>query len=92
MSFPLLRQYLKRLNHSYQDDCKNNHCDACKLVKAKRRPNRKSNHHAKEAFHTIHTDLVPITVEDFEGERYYISITDDKSRWTKVYTVKNKHE
>ena len=50
MSFSLLRQYLKRLNHCYQDDCKNNHCVVCKLIKAKRKLNRKNNHHAKKHF------------------------------------------
>ena len=80
------------MNHFYQNDCKNNHCDVCKLIKAKRKSNRKNNHHAKETFHIIHIDLISITIEDFESERYYINIIDDKSRWTKIYIVKNKHE
>ena len=92
MNFSLLRQYLKKLNHFYQNDCKNNHCDVCKLIKAKKKSNRKNNYHAKKAFHIIHIDLISITIENFENERYYINIIDDKSRWMKIYIVKNKHE
>ena len=34
----------------------------------------------------------PITPIGFEGERYYISFTDDYTRFTTVYTVRKKDE
>ena len=92
MNFFSLRQYLKRLNHFFQNDCINNYCDVCKLIKIKKKLNKKNIHHVKETFYIIHIDFVSITIENFENERYYINITNDKIRWTKIYIVKNKYE
>lgn len=93
MNYTHLRVYLKRLNEIFLDDCTDDHCDACKLVKTKRKPNRSgTNRRPDEAFHTIHTDLVPIKVEGFQGERYYVTITDDYTRWMEVYTMKAKSD
>ena len=93
MNYPHLRTYLKRLNYAYFDDCSDDHCDSCKLVKTRRKPNKGgTNKRPDEAFHTIHTDLVPITVLGFEKERYYVTFTDDYTRWMEVCTAKNKDE
>lgn len=93
LAYGSLRTYLNRLNYEFVDDCTDNHCEACKLVKARKKPNRGgTTKHPEAPFETIHTDLVPITVEGFQKERYYVTITDGYTRWMEVYTVKRKSE
>ena len=92
-NYPALRIYLKSLQINYVDDVPDNHCDVCKQVKIKRKLNRSENiRRAPKPFHTIHTDLVPISILGYEQETCYITFICDWCRKTDVYTAKNKAE
>ena len=78
MNYFHLRTYLKKLNYVYFDNCSNNYCNFCKLIKIKKKLNKNDiNKRFDEIFHIIHTNLVLITVFDFKKKRYYVTFIDD---------------
>ena len=81
MNYFNLRIYLNKLNYVFYDDCLNDYCNSCKLIKIKRKLNKDNiNKRLNEMFHVIHINLVLIKIIDFEDERYYIIFIDDYIR------------
>jgi hypothetical protein len=53
-----------------------------------RRPNRFSN-----LLDIVHTDVCgPMRIESKGGARYFVTFTDDYSRWTQTYLIRKKSE
>jgi hypothetical protein len=71
----------------------NNPCKICisgKFATAPfpRRPNRSSN-----LLDIVHTDVCgPMRIESKGGARYFVTFTDDYSRWTQTYLIRKKSE
>jgi hypothetical protein len=71
----------------------NNPCKICisgKFATAPfpRRPNRSSN-----LLDIVHTDVCgPMRIESKGGARYFVTFTDDYSRWTQTYLIRKKPE
>ena len=72
----------------------NDPCEGCLLGKMSKLPfPKKSNHRAKALLEIVHTDLCgPMEIPSHGGSRYVLMFTDDYSRYTTVYFLKNKHE
>ena len=69
-------------------------CEACVQGKQTRKPFKGSaDVHAKQLLQLIHSDVCgPTSVASMGGSRYFVTFTDDYSRWCKVYFLKNKSE
>jgi hypothetical protein len=68
-------------------------CDICFFAKQKRLPFTLSNHVSKQNFDLIHMDIWgPISVPSMLGFKYFLTIVDDKSRFTWIYLLKLKSE
>ena len=69
-------------------------CEPCMLGKMSRLPlPKKSITKSKERLELLHTDLCgPIHVESLGGRQYFLTITDDFSRYKTVYFLKRKEE
>lgn len=76
ISYSNFRIYLNRLNISYFDDCLNDHCDSCKLIKIKKKLNKIKTYEITHFFYIIHIDLMFIKIIEFEDERYYVIFTN----------------
>ena len=70
-------------------------CDSCEHAKATRKIIRKStiNPRAQAFGDEVHTDVWgPAPVKTIGGRRYYITFTDDHSRFTKIELLRTKDE
>ena len=69
-------------------------CEACTLGKMHRSSFQKqSQHRATQLLEIIHSDICgPMQVESIGGSKYMLTFTDDYSRYTTVYFLKNKNE
>lgn len=69
-------------------------CDACAKGKMFRKPFNHSNPtRAESPLGLIHSDVCgPMQVSSTSGMRYFITFTDDYTRMSHVYFMKNKHE
>lgn len=68
-------------------------CDICTVGKMATLPFPKGNKRTKAPLEIVHTDLCgPMRTESQGGARYILTFTDDYSRWTEVYFLKNKSE
>ena len=68
-------------------------CEACLLGKMTKSPFNKSAKRAIELLELIHTDVCgPMTTTARGGYRYFITFTDDLSRYGYVYLMKRKSE
>ena len=69
-------------------------CEPCIMGKMQRSScPKESQHRATQLLEVIHTDLCgPMQVDSVGGSRYLITFTDDFSRYTVVYFMKNKGE
>jgi hypothetical protein len=70
-------------------------CQSCILAKTTRKsvPKVRQGERAKEFTEEIHTDIWgPASIATFGGRRYYISFTDNWSRWTTVCLLRQKSE
>ena len=69
-------------------------CEACILGKMQRNSCPKvSSNRASRLLELIHTDVCgPMQVPSIGGNRYFVTFTDDFSRYTTVYFMKNKSE
>ena len=69
-------------------------CKGCTLGKMRRGPFPKhSQHRATKPYEIIHSDICgPMQVASKGGSRYMLTFTDDFSRYTTVYFLKNKSE
>jgi hypothetical protein len=65
-------------------------CEACNLAKSHKLPFHKVVDRAKEKLHLVHTDLSGPHTLSIEGHLYYITFTDDYTRFCWVYAIKNK--
>ena len=93
LNFPDLRAYLKHLEISYFDNSENHICESCLRLKATKRYNRNPQERAGEIYQFVHTDLVgPITPLGFGGKRYFVTFTDDATRYTEIFTCAEKKE
>jgi transposase InsO family protein len=68
-------------------------CKPCSLSKLQRAYTRTPSQRAEGVFELIHSDLVgPITPTGYDGARYYVTFTDDYTRLTRVFTLKEKSQ
>ena len=73
---------------------KDYNCEACVYGKMSKNSFPKmSENHAKKPFDLVHSDLCgPMQVTSKGGSKYMLTFTDDFSRYTTVYFLKNKNE
>ena len=71
-----------------------NRCEPCILGKMKRASfPKKSESSTTQPLELVHTDVCgPLEVPSHGGSRYFLSFTDDFSRYTVVYFLRNKSE
>ena len=68
-------------------------CESCLCGKMTKSPFSGSSERASDLLGIIHTDVCgPFKVMTRYGERYYITFTDDFSRYGYVFLMKHKHE
>jgi len=69
-------------------------CEHCHAGKQTRKPNAApATHRASEPLELIHSDLAgPMSTNSLGGARYFLLFIDDFSRYTTVYTIKQKSE
>jgi hypothetical protein len=68
-------------------------CDICLFQKGQRVPHNHKIEPGKHFLELIHTDVVgPIPVKGFDGSRYFITFSCDKTKFARVYLVKSKGE
>jgi hypothetical protein len=70
-------------------------CCVCQIAKARRKsiPKVREGERAQEFGGEIHSDLWgPARKATFGGRLYYISFTDDWSRWMTIYLLTNKSD
>jgi hypothetical protein len=68
-------------------------CDICFYAKQKRLPFHNSNHISSHNFDLVHMDIWgPLSIPSMLGFRYFLTIVDDRSRFTWLYFMKLKSE
>ncbi|CAL0331539.1 unnamed protein product [Lupinus luteus] len=68
-------------------------CEICHLAKQKRLPYDSSITSSKKCFDLIHIDIWgPISTPSTFGHKYFLTIVDDKSRFTWIFFMKQKSE
>ncbi|CAI7870037.1 unnamed protein product, partial [Closterium sp. NIES-53] len=76
-----------KLNRQPPDD----NCEICLLSKFTRFPFHSVNGRIKKPLELVHMDLVgPLPVQRHKGERYFLTIVDDWSRFIWAYPLKQK--
>ena len=72
----------------------NQFCDACLIGKQHRPPfPRTTTYHVKESLDLIHGDLCgPISPMTYGGNKYFMLLVDDFSRFMWVFLLKSKNE
>lgn len=92
LNYSNLKQHLRNLKIDYYDDLII-YCEACELGKATKIYNRSPQKGAVESFEYTHTDMVSsIKSKKFLDEEYFFTFTDDLTRFTHIYTARNRHE
>ncbi|GJW17585.1 retrovirus-related pol polyprotein from transposon TNT 1-94 [Tanacetum coccineum] len=75
------------------DDESFDKCESCLSGKMTKKPFPHSNERAKDLLGIIHTDVCgPLRHVSRQGASYFITFTDDYSRYGYVYLLKHKHE
>ncbi|GKB40771.1 retrotransposon protein, putative, ty1-copia subclass [Tanacetum coccineum] len=75
------------------DDESFDKCESCLSGKMTNKPFPHSNERAKDLLGIIHTDVCdPLRHVSRQGASYFITFTDDYSRYGYVYLLKHKHE
>ncbi|GJT19193.1 retrotransposon protein, putative, ty1-copia subclass [Tanacetum coccineum] len=75
------------------DDESFDQCESCLSGKMTKKPFPHSNERAKDLLRIIHTDVCgPLRHVSRQGASYFITFTDDYSRYGYVYLLKHKHE
>ncbi|GKC17486.1 zinc finger, CCHC-type containing protein, partial [Tanacetum coccineum] len=75
------------------DDESFDQCESCLSGKMTKKPFPHSNERAKDLLGIIHTDVCgPLRHVSRQGASYFITFTDDYSRYGYVYLLKHKHE
>ncbi|KAJ9542958.1 hypothetical protein OSB04_029464 [Centaurea solstitialis] len=68
-------------------------CESCLSGKMTKEPFNKDNERASDLLEIVHTDVCgPFSHEAREGYRYFITFTDDFSRYGYVYLMRHKSE
>jgi GAG-pre-integrase domain len=69
-------------------------CESCVYGKSHRLPfPKKSLSRANGILDLVHSDVCgPMPVESMGGSRYFVTLTDDYSRWSDVFCSKNKSD
>ena len=68
-----------------------NTCESCLMGKMTRSPFKGTNERATELLGIIHTDVCgPMSTEARGGYRYFITFTDDMSRYGYIYLMSHK--
>jgi len=68
-------------------------CESCAIGKATRHPNKQSPEKSTRLLYLLHTDLAgPITPNSYGGARYFMTVTDDYSRYSWVFFLQNKNQ
>ena len=80
-----LRHILTKINTKQQ-------CQICAKTKLKNFPFQQNDNRAKEPFELVHMDTVSITDESLYGNKYFLSILDDYSRFGWILFFKSKAE
>lgn len=89
LNFPALKNNLTHHNICYNND--KHICDSCERAKVTKRYNYTPQERAKRPYQFIYIDLVgPIMLVEFGAKRYFFTFTDDHTRITKTYTVRQK--
>ena len=71
----------------------NKHCEICHFAKMKRLPFPISSSKSDDCFDLIHVDIWgPFSVPSVFGHKYFLTIVDDKSRFTWINFMKLKSE
>jgi len=66
-------------------------CDICHFAKQKRLPFPLSVSKSKKCFDLIHVDVCgPYSLSSIHGHKYFLTIVDDYSRYTWVFSLKQK--
>jgi transposase InsO family protein len=65
-------------------------CDACMIGKSHRQPFTGKAARADHPLHIIHTDIGSVPDTGLNGTYYYLTITDDFTRWVYVATTSRK--
>lgn len=91
-NYSLIKGCYSNEDESGSEDPPDERCSVCIQGKMKRKKFPKStNTRAKEVLEIIHTDVVgKITPTSLGGANYFVSFTDDYSRYTTVYPIKTK--
>ncbi|GJT95327.1 retrotransposon protein, putative, ty1-copia subclass [Tanacetum coccineum] len=75
------------------DDESFDKCESCLSGRMTKKPFTHSNERAKDLLRIIHTDVCgPLRHVSRQGASYFITFTDDYSRYGYVYLLKHKHE
>ncbi|GJT04042.1 retrotransposon protein, putative, ty1-copia subclass [Tanacetum coccineum] len=75
------------------DDESFDKCESCLSGKMTKKPFPHSNERAKDLLGIIHTDVCgPLRHVSRQGASYFITFTDDYSRYGYVYLLKHKHD
>lgn len=76
-----------------QDDFKDLSCEICIQGKMTRPSFPKESDRKTEKLEIIHTDICgPMRVSSNGGSKYFITFTDDRTRWTEVRFIKSKDQ
>jgi Integrase core domain len=68
-------------------------CEPCLTTKGKRKPHNHPIEPGKHNLDLVYSDVVgPIPVKGYDGSRYLVTFTCDRSKLTKVYVIKTKGE
>ena len=69
------------------------HCSTCHIAKQNRLPFPNSNKFSEHCFDLIHADIWgPFRHLTHDGFSYFLTLVDDKSRFTWIYMLKNKSD
>lgn len=85
---------LSHLSSSLGSTFQNKHffCKGCALGKSTQLPFVKNKNHANFPFYLVHSDVWMSPIPYVSGFRYYVLFTDDYSRFTWIYPMRNKSE
>ncbi|KAL0267052.1 UNVERIFIED_CONTAM: hypothetical protein PYX00_009420 [Menopon gallinae] len=71
----------------------NTHCDICIRGKLCRSPFVKDTASKAKLLEIIHSDVCgPMKTESLGKSKYFVTFTDEKSRWTEVYFIRKKSQ
>lgn len=83
--------FIRGININQESD--HEACQTCLQGKMTRLPFPKESQHVTKKLELIHTDLCgPMRVTLNGGAKYFITFTDDYSRWTEIRFLKHKNE